>query len=523
MKKFLIKYIIGLVFITSTFITACSDRDDILESIDFDRLFAPVGMKANVFKVTELNLTWDAVTGANKYIVEIYSDSLLFEAGNFVYSEEVSGNKFVREMEADIWYSARVKSMGENIEESNWNAVAFQTGIPDIFLEELIGDVSLDFITMRWSGGTVATELQFKPESGETVKYPLSDTELAEGIATVTGLTPGVKYTVTLYNNKQRKSQTVKTTFPEGTIIVEASDDLLSVISSAPENSTLMVQPGDYLFDGIKVPINKNITISGYNVNNRPVIHAHFEVTEVAEFTLNNIILDGVKSAGGMVDHVLQFTASGNCGKIVVEGCIIRDYNKSLVAAAGSVAVKVQSITINNSIVSNIMTNSADCIDIRAGLVQNLNLTNSTFYNCASSPARDFIRLDDASGTFSGETSNVLIDNCTLYKVSDDHSKRLLYVRFVDNTLTIKNSIFAETKAMYTNQAKSSKPVFSKNNYSAANALWNENSDLPAIKFDDSGSYTTLDPGFKNSADGDFTISNETLRSNGIGDPRWIE
>lgn len=523
MKKFFIKYVIGLIFIAGTLTTSCDDRDSILESIDFDRLFSPIGMKANVFKVTELNLSWDVVKGANKYILEIYSDSLSYEEANLVYTGEVSENKFVKELEADTRYSVRVKASGENIEDSKWNGVAFQTGIPDIFLDELIGDVSLDFITMRWPAGTVATELQFKPESGETVKYPLSDTELANGLATVTGLTPGVKYTITLYNVKQRKSQTIKTTFPEGTIVVEAGQDLLSIISSAPEGSTLMIQPGEYLSDGVKVPISKNITISGYNANNRPVLHAHFEISTVTSFTLNNLVLDGIKSAGGMVDHTLQFTTSGNCGNIAVESCIVKDYNKSLVAAASGVAVKIESITINNSIVSNIMTNSADCIDIRAGLVQNLNLTNSTFYNCASSPIRDFIRLDDASGTFPGQVSNVLIDHCTMYNVSNDESKRLLYVRFVNNTLTVKNSIFAASNAIYTNQANSSQPECSKNNYYSCDGLWTENVEKPAIKFDNSGTYTTLNPGFKDAANGDFTISNETIRGNGTGDPRWIE
>ena len=40
------------------------------------------------------------------------------------------------------------------------------------------------------------------------------------------------------------------------------------------------------------------------------------------------------------------------------------------------------------------------------------------------------------------------------------------------------------------------------------------------IKYD-TGTATTIDPGFTSAATGNFTVSDITLKINGIGDPRW--
>src|SRR5690606_12161598 len=150
----------------------------------------------------------------------------------------------------------------------------------------------------------------------------------------------------------------------------------------------------------------------------------------------------------------------------------------------------------------------------RNGHVKNLKLLNSTFNNCA--PGRDFVRLDDSSGSFPGSTSNVEIDHCTFYKVSNTDD-RILYVRFVDNTLKVTNSIFAETSAYFTNQSKTSQPECSRNNYFNAPAFLPGGTSQSGAKFDLSSNYTTLDPGFADPENGDFTVSNQTLIDNNIG------
>jgi hypothetical protein len=221
-----------------------------------------------------------------------------------------------------------------------------------------------------------------------------------------------------------------------------------------------------------------------------------------------------------MYSYVFQHnTTDVDYGSLTVVGCNIYDYKKSIFSGASSIVSTIASISMDNCIVTNVLTESADCIDFRGGYVASLSLTNSTFVNCA--PARDFIRLDDTSGTYPGKISNVVIDHCTLYKVSNVDSRRVLYVRFVENTLKVTNTIIAETMGYYTNQSRSAQPECTNNNYFNAPGFMPGGTEVSGAKFDESGNFTNLDPGFVDAENGDFTVTNQTLIDNNVGDPRW--
>ncbi|HEX8017251.1 MAG TPA: DUF5123 domain-containing protein, partial [Flavobacterium sp.] len=209
--------------------------------------------------------------------------------------------------------------------------------------------------------------------------------------------------------------------------------------------------------------------------------------------------------------------------------CRVHDFTRSLLSNTASVAIaKINSFTVENTIVKNVNTNiGADFIDVRFGIISNIVLQNSTFDTCSDS--RDFIRLDGAPNTLTatGLTTNVLINSCTLYKVCTTvASKRILYLRFGTNASTVKNTLITDTAtALFSNQNATSTPTtpptFLGNNYYNASLLYTVGA--AAITIDKSGTYTSLDPGYANAATGDFTISNQTLIDNKVGDPRWIK
>ena len=61
-------------------------------------------------------------------------------------------------------------------------------------------------------------------------------------------------------------------------------------------------------------------------------------------------------------------------------------------------------------------------------------------------------------------------------------------------------------------------PTFGNNNYfNTTNFISNDGG--TAKFFDEKG--TALDPGYKDAANGDFTLSNEDLIYYQVGDPRW--
>lgn len=508
----------ALSLIGGLFLTSCDDVDPLVDSLEFDRLFAPTGLASTITNSTTVNLTWKSVEGVESYAIEIYKDSLEFDATNLVYTTETTSASLSYTLLSDTRYSARVKATSSLSAESKWYNITFLTEVPDIFLTEEMGDISANEVIMRWPVGTDATKITLTPTSGSAISIQLTDQDIASGIVTVTELAANTRYTAVLYSGTQKISKREVTTLKAGTIVLDPSDDLVAAIAAASSGSALLLKPGEYITDGSKVTIDKNISISGYNENNRPVIHAHFEIgNNVSSFELKYVFLEGTKSSG-ILDHVIQFVTSGTNGNISISGCKIDNYNKSLIAAASSIQVSVDAISIDNSIISNILTNSADCIDIRAGLIKNLSLTNSTFYNCA--PTRDFIRLDDASANFPGQTSKISVDYCTFDRVANAADKSLLSARFTSNTISISNSIVSNSLSTLVRYALSSQPTCSKNNYYNASACLGGATAYPDAKYDISGNHTSYDPSYTNAASGDFTVNNSAVS---VGDPRWIK
>ena len=92
-------------------------------------------------------------------------------------------------------------------------------------------------------------------------------------------------------------------------------------------------------------------------------------------------------------------------------------------------------------------------------------------------------------------------------------------MRFQANTITVKNTLIAETLSEgYSDQSRTDpNPTFDNNNYFNAPGFFNSSQTI----FDGSGTHTELDPGFTDAASGNFTISNQILIDNQVGDPRW--
>jgi hypothetical protein len=161
--------------------------------------------------------------------------------------------------------------------------------------------------------------------------------------------------------------------------------------------------------------------------------------------------------------------------------------------------------------------------DSRAGGYNTFNLTNNTIYESALS--RDFIRMDDASGSVTA-TPVITVDHNTLYNVgSAGANYRLLYVRFAGNVLNWTNNVVANTnyKRGFSNQAKTNMPTF-KNNfyYNTVNLVSaGATADPTIIGYDSEGTEVAADP-FKDAANGDFTITDEKIMDKEAGDPRWI-
>ena len=506
------------------FLTGCDDLTPEITSLNLSRMFSPISLEAKVVNKTQVRLNWAKISGAQSYTVEVFADDSLTFAGTPVMTitgikEDQLPYTIMTGLIGETKYSLRVKALGENIAESKWSGVFFKTDAEQIMTAVAESDIQALQVTLHWTAGETASEIILTTGTTE-VKHTVTAAEIAAGTAIVTGLTEDSKYAAKLLiGTKTRGSASFTTKMDltaSGTIVVNQGGDLLTAIQNATTGSRIVIVPAsgtDEFFNGGQiVEINKNLIIRGYSTSIRPIIHAYFKMTTAdVSLTVRDVILDGTTATALNLDHVLQFTTAAVYGNFILKDCVVKNYNKSLVST-GSLAVNIASITFENCKVLNILTNSADCIDVRSGCLESLTLKNSTFANCA--PARDFIRLDDASLSFPGKVSVVSVDHCTFNTVSNLATKRLLYVRFLNNQITFSNSVVANSLGLYTNQP-ATKVIFSKNDYfNAAEFLV---SAIVNAQVDASGTQTLLDPGFVDAASGNLTITNATLLGQGKG------
>ncbi|APZ45417.1 hypothetical protein BW723_03460 [Polaribacter reichenbachii] len=518
-----IKNLIKVLFtvIVTISITSCDITnydEDVIQELSVSREFAPIELTARVRNQTTVELNWIPREEINTYAVEFSADDPNFTT--IFKSVEVSVEELPVQIKLEglTEYSIRVKAISANgLEDSKWALATVTTLSEQLMLPSVNGDVAYNDALFRWEAGINVTKLVLQPGD---ITHTISEAEKSVGIATVTGLNSLTDYEVTLFNNdKPRGFSSIKTEVDPATgTVVKTSDDLLTMILNASFGETLILEPGDYTTQIGTANLDKSIIVRGLLSYDKPKININFQINNGAtDVSFMNIEFDGKAT----VQDVVRYTGAGNYNSLLVSDCIVHDYDRSFIAGNTTDAI-IQNVTVEKSIVTDVVTNGGDFIDFRNSDVLNLNVNTSTFNNCA--PARDFIRMDDA-GTLASQDpaniSNVIIESCTLYACSNKNSKRLLYVRFEDNEIEVHNTLITDTEVEgYSDQSRTDEDIiFSNNNYFNAPTLIDDT----VARYDASGTHTELDPGFVNPLIGDFTVTNQTLKDNLVGDPRWLK
>ncbi len=507
---------IGLAVVAlSMFTISCSDDiDPVIENLNLDRPLAPVNLRAFIRNQTAIELSWNVNQNISEYIVEFSQDSLDFNSIIRTVSILPDSLPLTENFEGETQYSARVKAIRENGEESSWAEIAVMTAIENILEPFEGGDIAATSVTFRWPAGSEVTNFTINP--GNIVR-PITEAEKVAGEATIEGLIGSTAYTITLFDGAKRRGVVEFETLVDigNATAVYPEDDLLAIIAAATDGDVLALFPGTYDSLGT-IALDKSLTIRGVYPFNRPIMEgATFDlVNGVQQFELLDLELNGYEGTTSIVINLAE--ESVDFGDVSISGCFIHDYGTQLIY--GNVASTLESFSVENSVISDFVLGGGDFIDFRPAFVANIALTNSTFNNTPSE--RRFIRLDEASA-FSGTglKTTVNIDHCTIYNsVGND---RLLYVRFLDNSISVTNTIIAETEAFYTRDSNTSPIDLNNNNYFNAEGFHTAGYRSESAFQYDQGSFFTLDPGFGNAEEGDFTISNQILLDNQIGDPRW--
>lgn len=516
MYKFKSITLLVLVFLLT--FSGCERQEDLIEDLQISREFAPINLRSIIRNQTTVELSWTNVDENVDplYLVEFSEDeqfSSIFE------SVTVSSNEVPVQVSliGETLYYIRVKAIStRGLGDSTYAYVTAQTLTEQLFLPQEPGDIQSNEATLRWQPNNLVTHLLITP--GDIV-YNISSQEMMEGIATVSGLVGETTYTAQLlYNTAIRGITTFETEVDTSTgTLVTPTDDLFQIIANASPGDSIILESGDYTSQTGTITLDKPITIRGALSYDKPLLKVSFSlITGATDVSLIDLDLTG-DVATDLTD-MLRYTDVGTYDSLLVSGCNVHDYNRSFIAGNVTSAT-IQSVTVEDCIVTNVLTSGGDFFDFRNSNVLNVNFNTSTFNNCA--PGRDFFRLDDAGDlTQTGLTINILLQNCTIYACSNSSSRRLCYIRFQDNDIISQNNIIAETLSEgYSDQSRTDETItFAFNNYFNADGFFNS----LQTRFDNSTTFTTLDPGFVDAANGDFTVTTQSLIDNNVGDPRWL-
>ncbi|WKL45824.1 DUF4957 domain-containing protein [Flavobacterium pectinovorum] len=521
--KYIFKGLIMSLLLTIAVSGCDSYNEAVIENLNVSKEFSPIELTAKVKNQTTVELNWSLKQDqvVDHYVVEFSADDPEFKTIFKTINVTQDQLPVQVALEGETVYSIRVKALSTSgLDDSAWSVVKATTLSEQIFFPIQETDIEGTSVTVRWTPNSNVTQISVAPGG---ITHTITAEEKIAGVAIVTGLSGDTSYTATLLNGlKTRGTLTFTTGVDVSTgTVVNPGDNLNLLITQAAAGAKLYLMPGDYNAYIGDIILTKPITIRGVKRYDKPLVNVTFTAAAGASsLSLIDLDLDGTGINNSALITVSG--ASSTYDDILISGCKVHDYTRALISANAS-AAKVKSFTVDNSIVRNVNTNvGADLIDFRNTFVADIVLKNSTFDNCSTS--RDFVRVDAVapangfSGT--GLTTNVLIDKCTLYKVSNTAApKRILYLRFNDNASIVRNTLIAETTAIYTNQSTTKAPTFAKNYYYNAASFMDGSINLNKV---DAGGIVA-DPQFTNAANGDFTIGNQTLKDNAIGDPRWIK
>ncbi|MGF1923403.1 MAG: DUF4957 domain-containing protein [Bacteroidia bacterium] len=514
------RYASILLFATLIGFSGC--KDDIMEEVtelQVDRAFSPTDLTANVVNKTEIRLVWKPVNNAKSYTIEVF-ETADFSGTPVRAIKDITFLQVpytVTGLGGDTQYAIRVKAVGEGVDDSKWITASLKTDAEQIL--QAVNPVKLTATSaaINWPAGQAATSITINPGNVTRVVTPA---EVTAGEAILTGLTGETLYTARLLNGTKVRGTITFTTLLDlgGATQVSPTEDLAAAIASAAPGDVLALLPGTYNVNA-DVTISKSISIKGAKPSDKPIIKgAVFRVKGNAGFGLKDLVVDGTGALNGNQTIIYDEASDNAYGNLTVENCEIKNYVKGMMYV--NLKTLLESVTYTGNVISNIECNGGDFIDFRNGIAKTVSFSNNTVY--ASVLARDAFRMDPAGGTnFPTVTSVITISNNTFNGVSNGAANRLLYIRLAKHEIYFSKNIVANSGGILTNQASTQIVAanFTQNNYFNAPTFL-AGSATSNTKYD-TGTSTTLNPGFTNVAAGNFTIADITLKANGIGAARW--
>ena len=556
-------------------IVSCVDETELIETLDLGACLTPSSTLMNIS--TEdgrtVTLTWSNSKGATQYVVEIFegadADAVpenVFEGtpveGPLVVpaaSEGTTTSTAVR-LEAGKFYFARVKAqkLDENgnplSEDSHWATFPYPIE-PYLVMDDVetfeVAARAAESITVSWAVASDdmdgVNQVRVYPDPDDpNIAYRSYSIQGDATSLEVTGLKPSTRYTIAIHYDSANRGEVYAWTLPSYTEPNYAGDNatFLQLIADGAKEIVLTNTDITYTLysegaDGVKtdavIGVANNTDISVYGEGTADGTMP----TVIGAFTLPNgltsLHLEGLNLSGDGYSYshaviMAKDFATPNLS-VSVLNCTISGYKAGFFydnETSGGAGVTIDNVSFSNVMVSDIQGSGGNGFDLRTtGKVGTVSITESTFSN----GFRTFFRIDSAPTdkiTFSNNTLNNLASGD-----SGSNNKGLFYIGskakdatpivtefIMRNNLFLNMDEYDDYTIFFTDD--NSLPTDIGNNwfYNYGAGFFEESKLSEAESIAGGGGILSADP-CVDSERGTFNVTNATLISANVGDPRW--
>lgn len=523
MKKINIQIITLSVFTILTAIAVTSCKKMQVENFIPSRMFTPTSISISGGD-TAVTISWPASLNASTkgvtYTLEINTDSTFQGTPNLSLTVSTTTVTVTDDtLQDNQRYFARVKANGTNASSSYWmtDTVAFTLIGVQIFHPLQSSDVIDNAVRFTWTPSPGVSEILLTAANGDTTQVAISDSVNTAGQLIVYGLQPATSYTAQiLAGHKSKGKLTFTTKSPvTGANVIDlrsiTNDPLVlfDTLSQIPAGSIVLLARGQsYDFPSSYV-IDKTVTIqSGLGFSTPAVLSLvnNFD----ASGNIDSIRFSDIVFASAGSNYFMNVSKPANITTLSIVNCTTQGNFSNSFIRLKEKGDLISNLNINNCIIDSFGVGSKYSLIYAnassAALIDNINISNSTFYYFYS-----FIRQDKVT------TSAININNCTFDNMINQGGYFFQYTTF-PTSFNITNCILGNTLDPTNAQGISSSAAISiYNSYQTSDCVFSAN---PLTGFTNySGTAAQL---FSNPNQGNFTIiDNSFAGKNSAGDPRW--
>lgn len=546
MKRISILLTVLATLFAGVTLTSCGDdMKEIIEDVDLSRCLTPLNLSVRITSGDQVTFRWDAVSGADTYILEVYGDegmTQLVESVTATTDELPVTIQLVADSE--YWFRVMARDSQDSSKDSKW--AVYDGTVTTYAVKETVypavSDRTTSSITVSWdveaAEGEITTIKYNVIGSDEVLEKEVTAEEIAAGAATIDGLTEFTNYVVGVYYMSASRGEISAWTRAntEGYAEITTSAGLAQAAADGGQY-LLKMEGSPYSFDeGVVIDLANGIEIVGEEDadGTQPVINNEFHILNSvpagASFIFKSLELNGVDDKFGFAIQLKNGAAGTGMSfdKIQFVNCTITGYSKGLIYEwdGNFTANEVTWDGCEIYAINESGTGGGDGIDLRqATTISALNVVNNTIYNSF----RTFLRLD-ANVTIGALAFN----NNTIMNLSrDDESTNnngVMGIKCTPSSMQMRNNLFHSmtgnaklvgNAAANVTLADMSASISTNYYYGCDDSFFATEKTSQAEALTGGGQILSVDPCYKAQA-GIFNISDTDIINAKVGAPRWL-